>query len=216
MTATRRTFTKPPAAPKPTLICAGKVTEVKDAYLSAKSQKYYVVPIQLTGMDGGLDQKVYWLFHPEFFKGYTPSELIELAEDDKGAYRIFCQHIAQESGKVSHLQGLATTEEAFDEISSRLLSLGVDAITENPTLVSDTLREFLIDENGDNVVGYVLRQQQEATDEKDENGKTIYVPSKWMEVGGYWEVNDKNVKKQAEKAAKSKGKVKMTYSGVPY
>jgi hypothetical protein len=214
----RPTFLSPPLAQKPQLICAGRVTAIGDAYLSAKSEKYYVVKISLTALGAGKDQNIYWLFRPEYFNAaMTRADLNTMAEADKGVYRMYEQHICtNEEGKKSTLQGLTGTPEAFNELASRLLSLGVDAITETPTLVSDVLRTFFVEENPQAVVGYVLGQQSEKTDEIDpETGKNVYVPSKWLEVKSYWTVDEegKGLAAKARLAEKNPKRYKLAYSG---
>jgi hypothetical protein len=217
----RSTFLSPPLALKPAKICAGRVTAVGDAYLSKPKpngggEKYYVVKITLTALGAGTDKDIWFLFRPEYFNAaMTRADLNDMAEADKGVYRMYEQHICtSEEGKKSTLQGLAGSQEAFNELASRLLAIGVDAIAEQPTLVSDVLRQFFIEENPQAIVGYVLGQQTEKTDEIDpETGKNIYVPSKWLEVKSYWEVNDKTLAAKARLAEKSPSRYTLCYAG---
>jgi hypothetical protein len=218
VTEPRPTFLAPPLAKKPNLICAGRVTAIGDAYLSAKSEKYYVVKITLSALGAGKDQNIYWLFRPEYFNpAMTRADLAQMSETDSGVYRMYSQHIAtDEEGKQSTLQGLCATAENFNELAARLLSLGMDAITETPTIVSDVLRTFFVEENPQHVVGYVLGQQTEKTDEiNPETGKNVYVPSKWLEVKSFWVVDaeGKNLAKKAKQAEKSPDRYRLAYSG---
>lgn len=210
------TFATPALERKPDQICVGRVTEVKDAYVS-KSEKYYVVPISIEALDAGKSTKLYFLFRPEWMAQLSTGELLRLREEDKGAHFVYSKNIAtSEEGKKSHLQGLAVTSDGFNQLASRLIDLGVEAVSETPTLVSDVLRTYLLDENGDRNIGYVLTQQTEKTDEIGENGKNIYVPTKNWEVASYFEVSDKNIDRMTKKAEKNPARFRMTYAGAAF
>jgi hypothetical protein len=213
------TFTAPSIERKPDLICAGHVSEVGDARLG-KSGNYYVVNIKLSGLDASKDQTVYWLFRPEFIRNMSHVELQRFQEENPGAYRMYRQHVCsnKSDGKVSHLQGLTVTDEKFNELAGRLLELTPEAIDADPTVVSNVLRQFLVEENGDTIIGYILSQQQEKTDEiNPETGKPLYVPSKWLEVRDYWNANDDKVmKRQVAKAEKNPTRYRLAYTGVQF
>lgn len=217
-------FATPAIAKKPSLICAGRVSAVGDAYLG-KSENYYVVKIEIEAVDAGVDKALYLLFRPEWMHAMSHTEIARFQEEQPGAYRMYQQHIAAnlENSKPSHLQGLtgyvSTQSNAtpFNELGSRLCALGIDAVTETPTLVSDTIRKFLLEEREGEIIGYVVSQQTEKTGEVDENGKNVYVPSKWTEVSNYWAANDsKALDRQTKKAEKSPDKYKMAFSGVVF
>jgi hypothetical protein len=211
------TFATPALERKPDQICVGRVTEVGDAYES-KSGKYYVVRITVEPMDAGKGTKIYFLFRPEWMAQLSQVDLLNIKEADKGAHFVYGKNIAtNEEGKQSTLQGLAVTTEDFNTLASRLIALGVEAVSENPTLVSDVLRTFLLDENGDRNIGYVLTQQTEKTDEvHPETGKAIYVPTKNWEVASYFAVNDKNIARMAKKAESRPDRFRMTFAGAAF
>jgi hypothetical protein len=212
------TFKTPPLAAKPHLICAGRVTSVGAAYIG-KSGKYYVSKIEITAMGAGKNHNLYFLFRDEYFNpAMTTVDLKAMADIDMDVYRKYGENIATtEEGKQSHLQGLCGgNTEMFNELASRLLSLGQDAISADPTLVSTTLSEFFVNDNPDHVFGYVLGQQTEKTGEVDpETGKNIYVPSKWLEIKSYWVVDaeGKNLAKKAKQAEKNPDRYRLAYAG---
>jgi DNA polymerase III psi subunit len=216
-TTERVGFGKPPIEEKPDHICAGRVAEVKDAYLG-KSENSYVVPIKLEPLGSGKAQTIFLLFRPEWFRQHSAADYRRMEEDAPQVYRKFKEHMycnPEDSGyKPSHLQGLAVTAEKFEELADRLIRVGEEAIASDPTLVSNVLREFLVEENGDTVIGYQLTQQREKSDMiNEETGKAIYVPTKWWEVRSYWTVNEKSISRNAEKAEKQPRRYKMCYAG---
>jgi hypothetical protein len=206
---------------KPGKICGGRITSVGPAYISERegaSKKYYTVRIDITALGTGSNQAIFWCFRPEYFNAnMTRSDLREMAELDKGVYFMYGKNIAaDEEQPPSTLQGLCGSPEVFQEVATRLLTLGVDAITETPTLVSDVLRTYFVEENPQHVVGYVVGQQQVRTDDIDpDTGKNIYVPGKWMEIKSYWHYDgtQESIDRQARRAEKSKGKLQLAFNG---
>jgi hypothetical protein len=186
---------------KPGKICGGRITSVGPAYISERegaSKKYYTVRIDITALGTGSNQAIFWCFRPEYFNAnMTRSDLREMAELDKGVYFMYGKNIAADEEQPPS-------------------TLGVDAITETPTLVSDVLRTYFVEENPQHVVGYVVGQQQVRTDDIDpDTGKNIYVPGKWMEIKSYWHYDgtQESIDRQARRAEKSKGKLQLAFNG---
>lgn len=218
-------FGTPAITEKPRQICAGKVVSVRETRES-KSGQYYVIDIKLEALDAGDDHIIYLCFRPEWFRAHTHEDFRRMKEDTPGVYRMFEQHISanleDSKAKPSYLQGLTVTAEKFKLLENRLVSLGETAINDNPALVSQELEKFLIEENGDTIIGYVRKQQTEKTgDVNPETGKPIYVPTKFHEIDSFWVVNPTNIKKMTEKAEKTAGKrtgvrFKMCYAGCAF
>ena len=212
-------FTRAEASPMPTLICVGVVGAVGEGKISS-TEKYIVQPIDVEGLDAGRNQRVYWLYRPEWLvKGFKPSKLKEV---DEGAYFVYSKNIDSEDA-FSVLRGLAGSQQAFERISNALLRLPVAPGTNGPSIqdVEETLREFFNDNlvNGEPArIGYILQQDAVKTDEVDETtGKNIYMRTKRYKVLDWFDVTMKNLKFQANRANKSEGRLRYTYSNeVPF
>lgn len=209
------TFATPAIERKPNRICVGRVASVGDAY-EGKSGKYYNVKITIEPLDAGSRATLYFLFRPEWMAQLSQVDLINLKEADSGAHFVYRKSIAtNEENEQSILQGLSVTTDDFNALASRLIGLGVENVAANPTIVSDVLRTFLVEENGERNIGYVLKQQMQKTDEvHPETGKAVYIPTKNWEVDTYFNANDeKAIARQTKKAASNPTRYQMTYSG---
>ncbi len=220
------TFAVPEIALQPSLICAGRVASVSDARLG-KSENYYVSDIELEAVDAGKNQRIYFCFRPEWMREMSSTELRRFKEEQKGPFFVYEKNIAanpdDEKFEPSTLQGLtgflnkSSDATAFNELAGRLIALGTDAIEANPALVTDVLRQFLVEERGDFLVGYIRGQQMNKTGEKDENGRNVYTPGKYTEIKGFWNASDpKAIERQTKKSEKNPERYRMTFAGCAF
>lgn len=208
------TLAAPALATKPNQVCIGRVTSVGDARPSKNNpDTYYVIDIQIEALDAGKNQKVYFTWRPEWLQQYSSADFRRMQEDFPKLLFVYQMNVmTKEEGKQSLLQGLCMTTERFNELASRLTDLGVSNIEANPTIVSDVLRQFFVEENGDTDIGYVLKQQTSWNGEVDENGRKVYEPTKFIEVDKYFEPTDKNIASWVKAAERKPEKYKVTFS----
>lgn len=225
------TFAEPQAAEKPDLICAGTVTGVGEAKISA-SGKNVTIPIDVEAVDAGRKVRIYFNFRPNWLTvGFKPGEL---EKADSAAHFTYKKNIADKEG-YSVLRGLCGSKAAFARLANILLHLPVtenefgEELITGPAMedVADALREFFannVDEQGQPVlIGYMLSQEKTKTDETevDENGKVRNIYQRENRYGlnrnnPFWDITSGGIKKMTVKAEGSNGRVRMTYAGLPF
>lgn len=215
-------FAEPPAGEMPSLVCVGsvtaiadgKVTEVKRDADGDEKPNYQMNIISISGLGAGRSTKVNLLYRPEWLRpGFDLNEQLEVLKPSQAkAIRFVYENNlrAPEGSKiVPVLQGLAGNRENYAVLANRLLRL--DEITlEN---VTDVLRTFLIDEGYGEEIGYVLKQKEELTGEKDENGRPERRKTAYYEVSKFFEVTEKNLESWRKSCEKPGSKYRMTYGG---
>ena len=225
-------FKSAQAAEKPTLSCIGRVSSFGDCGIT-DSGNYLKQQIQLDGYGAGPNQKFTFLYRPEWLVPGFDSSVYEGSEDkDAKTYLSFYRKNIAEDDGVSTLLGLCggATEDgiaAFNELAGILFGLdiqsyidrGAEGIKEIPGVVKAALVDFFENhENAGKRVGYILRQQQEKTEETDENGKNIYKRLKYYEdsdgfgTSGFYTPDEKGRKAQVSRAAKQPAKRKVTFT----
>lgn len=156
----------------PDKACIGRITEVGDAYMSAKGV-YGVLPISIEASFAGQNTTYYFLFRPEFFEPTFDPETILVTdyEDSEGnavdghkVYGMYKKFIHDES-KTSVLVALTTNSDDPDGFSR--LAAAVDKLTPPVDLatVTQILQEHLLGRE----VGYVLSQRVD----RDEDGNKV-------------------------------------------
>lgn len=225
-------FKSAQAAEKPTLACIGRVSSFGDCGIT-DSGNYLKQAIQLDGYGAGPNQRLTFLYRPEWLVPGFDSAVYEGSDepDAKTYLGFYRKNIAEDEG-VSTLLGLCggATEDgiaAFNELAGKLFALdiqsyidrGAEGIKEIPGVVKACLVDFFENqETAGKRIGYILRQQQQKTDETDDNGKAIYKRLKYYEVSdgfgtsGFFTPDEKGRKAQESRAARSQGKRKVTFT----
>jgi len=207
-------FREAAAADMPKLVCVGYVDAVGDGKVS-ESGKYIVQPISLAAYGAGRRARVNFLYRPEWIvPAFDPNTIAEMVDDDEEAKKILSVYRRNINGRgsISTLRGLAGSDVGFERLSHRILSLP-DASIEGVQMV---LTEFFEErqQSGSPEIGYVLKQQATRTDQIDEeSGKAIWIKENRYEVDSFFDVNDKALAKWTKAAAKSQGKIRVTYNG---
>lgn len=206
----RMTFREAAAADMPKKIVVARVSEVLDANVS-KSGNYIVQPIQLDAFGAGRSIKYYLLYRPEWFRpDFDPNTIADTLEDEaeaKSLLGVYRRHISGK-GSTSALRGLAGSDEKFDILANAILSLSEITME----AVTTVIRDFLVEENADQLVGYELKQKSTKTGDVNlETGKAVYIKENGYEIDTWWDVNEKNIKAKQKYAENSKGRVQFTY-----
>jgi hypothetical protein len=209
------TFTAANVAPMPKLICVGSVSQVLEGKVS-QTGSYVVQPIQIAAYGTGRDARYNLLYKPEWFTpGFDPQSYYEgIEEGDDEAVRqansivsVYRRNINVRSG-ISALRGMAGSEEAFNTLANRVLSL--DEITIEA--VTEVLSNFFANDNEGVMFGYVLKQQHTKTDDIDpETGKNVWVPENRYEVDRFFDYSEKAIEGYKRQAEKSAGGVIVTF-----
>lgn len=202
-TQEQRTFDTPPVAPQPITSNVGRIVEVSDAYKSKNFDNtgYWVIKMVLDAIGAGKSHTFWLTYKPEWLKfGFQSRKL----EGQKGnPLRLYKQNIS-DSESVSLLQGIAGLPENYGELCSLLDAVDVDPDSEPEEYgkaIGAAFNQFF-NENKP-LIGYVLKQGQERV--KNDEGKTEYIRSKFMEVDRWFYPTDKNLdyeRKLAERSAK--------------
>lgn len=207
-TQTRMSFRGAAAADLPKLICVGRVSDVKDGFVS-ESGKYVVQPIMIDAFGGGRSIKINFLYRPEWLRpGFDPASILESmddADEAKKVHSVYRMHIEGPERSVSTLRGIAGSEEGFGVLSDALLSLPEVTLEAVTTVIRDYV------ENNPVQIGYELKQKTAKTGETDEAGKAIYRKENGYDIDTYWEVTDKNIKAKQKVAGKADGRIKMCF-----
>lgn len=205
------------ADPRPTLFQVGRVVEISPSRVG-KSGSCFVKDIIIEGNESAKvsSSTYYFCFVPRFFaRGFHPASL-------EGAEKMFWDnHINCKKGNetkfdpsifawgavgLAGLQGLATNDEKFNQI----YEMAQVAFEENPPetkedgtedygAFAEALDTIFNDNIVGNTVGYVLKQQLEATTEKNERGYPVRIPGKYYQVSGFFYL-DKKTEKAIHKA----------------
>ena len=198
-------FTVAQAEAKPGLACIGRVANVGKAHLT-RSGDYIYQPLEIQGYGASQNIKMGICYKPEWFvSGFNPGEI-----DNKGVLRMYARAISQQD-EISQLLGLCgCNEELLDKLATALQGLELEKMADaggnvNVDQVCDAVTSILAKIlPAVERVGYVLGQQSQKTDEVDENGKAIYVRSKFYEVKSFFNPGDeKAVKRQLKRAERS-------------
>lgn len=207
----KKSFNKAGYKKLPRLHCTGYVALVEDGRES-KSGNFNTVTVEINGLGGSRNTKVYPCTRPEWFEldaegnpTFQPSNY-DNVEGGKKLQMVYANNISQEGG-VSTLQGLCGSEERFDALQEAFLT-NPNVADENKSAkaVESILDELLVAKQGEEPfeIGYTLKQQQIKTDKKNAEGKPVYINTKFYEIDTYWEATDKNksaIRKRVEKAA---------------
>lgn len=200
--------TSPFAAAKtprlPELACKGIISEVPEAKLT-DSQDYYMIRVKIQGIEGSKDVVVNHLFRPEWYTpGFDPTTLEEMAQsaDEEVARRgrafeaVYRNNIGGTNSQVSNLKGFCgASDEAlgkFGELRDALYAKKNEGKTADAAedLTGDDIQgllsKFLMQTQGGKVIGYVLKQAKQKTEETDENNKAIYELRSNYEVKNYY------------------------------
>lgn len=199
-------------APKlPVQVCAGRVGKIGEAKESGGGH-YYVLPVDIAGVQGSPNAKVWFLWRPEFFNpeglkgfisGLPGKDEAEAGELTRGSAEfVYGKNIM--SDDTSLLLALAGSEAKFDELYEKLAP-----VADSAAGVEGVFKEFFAE---DAPVFYFTRQQQR---EKDENGdmrrKNQY------EVGRFFLAGDAKTMKYYEKKAASSDEYEITFdSELPF
>ncbi len=209
----RRGFQDVSAQRLPTLVCTGYVSKIGEGKESSTG-KYNVNPIEISGYGGSRNTRVNFLSRPDWFAsedGYAlfrPATL-EKMEGGNSILFVYRKNVkAGEGDSPSVLQGLAVTEENFEELSVAMLSApGIDG-DESAQVIEQVLKDFLIAKDGQEPteIGYILKQKSVKSDEVDEEGKPVYILENKYEVDSWWAPTAKNKKRYLAIAEKSAAK----------
>ena len=218
-------FNSEGAKKKFTLVCLGKLEVIGDVGITVQKTdartgelkpQYYKVPFEVSGAGSYGNQKGTFLWTPEFLEpGYLP------ARDESASRRfVFSNNIYREEAdynllaspisdiqRVGHatLPGLCGSEEKFAEVTDTLQGLFCSE-PDIPTLAGK-VQEVLESLVG-TVVGYVMKQQFQKTDQVDSQGKSIYLALKYSEIAGFYYPTEKNIKFLQKKVEQFNGKAK--------
>jgi len=213
-------FAKAEAKALPKLGCIGRVLAVGEAR-ATKSGAYEMIPIEIEGYGASRSIKVFFMFRPDWLTpGFDPESLQDF-EGGSGLLWNYERNVSQK-GSVSLLQGLAGgTEEGLDKVAEAIFALPVNETTGGPDsdAVADVLSRILVDEGQGNLVGYVLRQQQEKIGTDPETNKGIYQRTQFYEVANWFTPNEKGrerIRRSAARATKGSFFVQFTDEDVPY
>ncbi len=214
-TAKTKGFREASAQRLPTLICTGYVAAVTDGRLS-KSGKYNTVTVEINGLAGSRNTKVFPCTRPEWFATneegqptFNPASLDKVEGGDSIKF-VYANNLAQ-SGETSTLEGLCGSAERFEALQDALLSNPeVQDPETSAEAVASVLDEILVARQGEEPfeIGYKLTQQREKTVDKDEDGKTIYIYTKNYEVSEWFEATEKNKKRYRKIAEDSAEKAR--------
>jgi len=204
------------AESKPTLFCIGEVASIGPTAPSKKENSpYLVTPVEITPLGSANQKGRLWItWSPEFFRpGYSPN-----TEEDAGMKMVYSNNVAREHkgynpvssefGKtqsvgLAHLQGIAGSEAAADELAGKLQTAYSES-SDVDTLVEKVDKIFA--ELVGNTVGYVLKQQWTATSEKNEKGYAVKVRGKYYEVAGFFFPTEKSYKDIVDASERAKKK----------
>lgn len=194
----RRGPSRPPIQELPPKICLGTVNpSLEDAKLS-QSGSYYVQKLHLRGRNGSPDGYDILLFKPEWFSSgfdiQTYFDARDEAEQEHGKespeYRaanapifVYSSNIVDSRrGSVSKLQGIAGSDERFDQLWDALVT---DEAEADPAQITATLREFLR-ENETETVGFVLTQKKDGGELTDRYEVRQYFRTDDEKTVRYW------------------------------
>ena len=198
-TATQETFTgfaEAKVSKLPALSCVGTVEEVGEGKLSS-TENYVVQPISIRATGPGRSITFRILYRPEWFEPtFDPNSLEEYGPEGSKMLAVYRKNIAAKGG-IAALKGLAGSEENYVKLAKALLTAQDKSIEG----VRETLRTFFSE--NDVEVGYVLKQRKDKVGE-DENGKGIYELANGYEVGEFYFPTAENLKKQVQRANRSK------------
>lgn len=196
----------------PKRFCTGYVATVEDGRES-KSGNFNTVTVEINGLGGSTNHKVYPCTRPEWFAldeegnpTFQPSDY-DSVEGGEKLKIVYANNIAQQDG-VSTLRGLCGSEDRFDTLQEAFLSdPEVSDDNKSAKAVERILDNILVAKQGEEPfeIGYTLKQQQVKTDKKNAEGKFIYINTKYYDIDNFWEATEKNkaaIRKRVEKAAK--------------
>ncbi len=208
----KKLFNEASAAKLPKLICTGYVAKIGEGKPS-KSGNYNVNPIEINGFGAARNATVYVLTRPEWFETdeagnptFRPDALSQV--EGGSAMQFVYRRNIRGRGSVSILEGVCGSEERFEKLQEEFLTTdGIDDENDSAEVIERILQNNLLPKDGEQgfEIGYTLSQQRTKTDEKDENGKFIYLLDNRYEVSNFWEATEKakeSHRKSAEKSAK--------------
>lgn len=215
----------------PELACKGVITEVPEAKLTA-SEDYYMIRVKIQGIDGSKDVTVNFLFRPEWLTpGFDPvsfetlinSSEPEVAKRGRAFDTVYRNNVGGSNSQISHLKGFCgANDEAlnkFGELRDALYAkknagkTAEDAEDLTGDEIQGLLSKFVMQVQGSKVLGYVLKQATQKTDEMDDNDKPVYELRSNYEVKNYYLPSEKmhaSFVKRA-KAAVPAGSFKIAY-----
>lgn len=206
-------FASPTAAKLPQIACIGKVDEVCEGH-TAKSGLYYVQQVNLSGTGANRSARCYFCYRPEWMKvEFEPNSL----KGEKGPYFVYTHHVMPEKGssEITTLQGLAGSEDRFNEFAARLLSIPQNTDEEKENLVANVqaiFQSFLIDEGADTPIGYKMKQSTEDTGEVNEKGYKIKVPlAGKYELGSFFYPTEKKLKSLVTYASRNPENLRLAF-----
>lgn len=183
-------------APKlPVRVCAGRVGKIGEAKESAGGF-YNVLPIDIKGVQGSPDAKVWFLWRPEFFQGGVKEFASKLpVKDDaqdgeltRGSFEfVYAKNINGDD--TSLLNALAGSEEKFDELFGAIAETDCSLAE-----VEAVFKSFFEDEQP---LFYFTQQQQR---EKDSASGDMRRKNQY-EVGRFFLEGDAKTMKYYEKKA---------------
>lgn len=215
-------FARPEASEKPSLICVGTVTAVEEAKLTKPNPdtgiNYIMARVTLTPLGAGRTIKENLLFRPEWLDpSFNPASFKSMGDAGRGPAFVYASTIigADGNNRLSKLEGLAGSPEAFSRLASLLLGLpkdekGVPSLED----LTGTLTNFFLEDNQGVQIGYVLRQAtQKAVGVDEETGepKTVKVLTDNYEVGQYFYPTSKSIANWVKTAENKPEKYRMTF-----
>lgn len=208
-------FTKPAADPKPTLYQVGTITYIKETEVTT-SGSTFKKQYTLEGEAAAHQAKSYGtlFYHPVFFsKGYSVN-----SESSKWLKQCFLRHILRPEQKWDNFD--PKPGKWYSPKSNQVVGISFFQAAcgsyKNYVNTVDALQEIFLTCNGDgefaekldevfatfvgNQVGYVLKQQYEDSEERNEKGFAIPVPGKYYEIAGFFYPDEKGIEKKILKA----------------
>lgn len=211
-------FAQPEATQRPNQINIGTITEVSEAKITEQKPgkpNYIMLNVTLTPSGAGRPIKDMVLLRPEWLKaGFVPN--FRGQEGERSLSFVYQNNINPPSGsnKLSKLQGLAGSREAFETFAGKLLSLPEQA-DGHPSLedITGAFQDFFLGENQGVVVGYITSQRKEDQVETDENGEAVTrkILTDRMEVSRYYYPTEEAIKRWAKSADSNPDRYQMTF-----
>lgn len=187
---------------KPTMFCIGTVASVDQAKISEKG--YLSAKVNLLPVGTGRKAMTWVVIGPNFLNASFKPQGFQAT--------MYAENINRHTGKdlyhgfapgtnprgqyvgLALLPGLCGSKDVWDEFATKLEQISID----NDHQFSDEFLESfdeLMQTLVGNKVGYVLKQQWEASDELNEKGFPVKVPGQFMEVAGMFYLDDETFDK---------------------
>lgn len=235
----------PQVRKKPTIACVGRVSEIKEAKVTGqkffdngeKKPRYLMQTLALEPWEEGEKARVNILLRPEWLEdGFDPDKLVQYnnAVNSVGdtLLNVFRNNVvAAEDEAPATLVGLCgCNTDLWIELTNRLTAL-VEASRNPETNAVDSAKFlegmpalfeqfFMVDFKDKIEIGYVLKQQMQGTGQTGDNGREIKVPTRYYEIGEFFDARDEKTYQRFQKRAGKDEHFEIRYtisgSGTPF